>query len=83
MALKIEDERAEKLAQTIAHRTGESIEDAVANALEERLTRIEQPPGRKPDPQAVAALLARFRALPDLDSRSPEEILGYNERGFF
>lgn len=80
MALKIEDERAERLAQELARRTGESIEEAVATALEERLTRIEQPPRRKPDPQAIETLLARFRALPDLDSRSHEKILGYNEQ---
>jgi len=83
MALKIEDERAERLAQELVRRTGESLEEAVATALEERLTRIEQPARRKPDPRTVDALLSRFRALPDLDSRSPEEILGYDERGLF
>jgi len=83
MALRIENERTEKLAQELVRRTGESLEEAVAIALEERLTRIEQPPRRNPDPQTVHALLARFRALPDLDSRSHEEILGYNEQGFF
>jgi antitoxin VapB len=83
MALKIEDERAERLARELARRTGESIEEAVSNALEERLTRLEQQPAKKPDPQAIEALLAHFRALPDLDARSPEEILGYDERGLF
>ena len=83
MALKIEDERAEKLAQELARRTGESVEEAIAIALEERLTRIEEHPRRKTDSRAVEALLARFRALPNLDSRSVEEILGYDGQGLF
>lgn len=38
--------------------------------------------GRPPAPAGeVVSLLARLRALPDLDRRTADEILGYDERG--
>jgi antitoxin (DNA-binding transcriptional repressor) of toxin-antitoxin stability system len=33
--------------------------------------------------EAVETLCRQFQELPDLDSRSAEEILGYDERGLF
>lgn len=83
MALRIEDERAEKLAEELASRTGEPVEEAIEIALKERLDRVGQRPLRKPDREAIAAILADFRSLPDLDTRTPDEILGYNEAGLF
>jgi antitoxin VapB len=83
MALNIEHGRAERLAQELARRTGEPVEEAVATALEERLDRVGQRHARKPDRKVIEAILANFRSLPDLDTRSHDEILGYNEAGFF
>lgn len=83
MALKVEDERTEKLARELASRTGEPVEEAIAVALEERLDRVGPKEVRKPDLEAIQALLAEFRSLPDLDTRSHDEILGYNEAGLF
>lgn len=31
----------------------------------------------------IEALVAQFQSLPDVDERSAEEILGYDERGLF
>jgi antitoxin VapB len=83
MALKIEDEQAEQLAQELARQTGEPVGEAVTVALKERLDRVGRRQIRKPDREAIAAILADFRSLPDLDMRSPDEILGYNEAGLF
>ena len=33
--------------------------------------------------ERIEALLARLQSLPDLDPRSAEEILGYDEKGLF
>jgi hypothetical protein len=33
--------------------------------------------------QRAKEICERFRSLPDLDTRSPEEILGYDEQGLF
>lgn len=42
------------------------------------------PPPRKPSPEAVEQWLRReVWTLPVLDSRSPDEIMGYNEDGLF
>jgi antitoxin VapB len=83
MALRIEDAQTEQLARELARRTGEPVDEAVTVALQERLDRVSRRVARKPDREAVAAILAEFRSLPDLDTRSPEEILGYNEVGLF
>lgn len=80
MALSIKSDEADRLARRLAHETGESLTDAVVTALRERLAR--EHAGRAP---GVAERLSRLRAevaaLPVLDPRSPEEILGYDDDG--
>jgi antitoxin VapB len=80
--LNIKSDEAHRLATELAARRGSSLTDAVIAALGESL-RVTG------DPSAgVDALLAEVRqvqemvaALPDLDARDPDEILGYDERG--
>jgi antitoxin VapB len=83
MVLNIRDPRAHELAREVAQTAGETMTDAVITALAERLERLrtEQASCRE---QRAARLLAHgrtFAGLPVLDSRSPEEILGYDEVG--
>ena len=81
MALSIKHPEADRLARELAQRTGESLTDAVLNALRERLRRET---GRRQAPRVADELRAirkRCSALPVLDSRSADEILGYDERG--
>jgi antitoxin VapB len=73
---------ADRLARRLAAATGETITIAVLVALRERLERVERKRLSK------AALLEEIRAishhcasLPVLDSRSEDEILGYDENG--
>lgn len=87
MAESLKDPALEQLAEEVARETGESPRDAVLHALEERLARLRN---GKPSKKAGEALLqdlmeisARCSALPDLDSRPADEILGYDERGAF
>ena len=83
MALNIKNRRAEQLASQVARETGESMTQAVIRALEERLERLQ---GRRAVPDVVERIeeiAGRCRALPDLDPRSPEEILGYDGTGAF
>lgn len=77
MALNIKNSHTEKLAQEIAKATGESLTQAVTVALEERLERLR---GRREVPvlqEALWEIAQRCQRLPDLDQRSPDEILGY------
>ena len=81
MALSIKNARAEQLARELAAQTGESITDAITNALEERLGRLHGRRTADHRREAAEAILAQSAALPDLDARSADEILGYGEHG--
>lgn len=81
MAISIKNEETERLARELARRTGVSMTEAITRALREQLAREE---GRRAAPRIRDELLAigrRCAALPDLDTRRPEEILGYDELG--
>ena len=65
----------------LAARTGQSITDAVVNALREQLKRET---GRRLAPRLTEKLRAisdRCAALPDYDKRSPEEIIDFDLHG--
>lgn len=81
MALNIKNPVAERLAQELARETGESLTDAVIVALRERLEarRRRQHPRRLLDD--VAELQALVAAQPDRDTRSADEIIGYDAFG--
>jgi len=69
------------LARQVAAQTGESLTEAVVRALRERLARLR---AAAPSPDLVAemeTIANRICAMPLLDTRSEDEILGYNERG--
>jgi antitoxin VapB len=85
MAITIRSSEADRLAHELAAVTGESVTDAVTNALRERLERQ-----RAVDPakrqRRLATLQAMRMALAGqevVDRRSDDEILGYNEYGSF
>jgi len=81
MALNVKNPEAEQLAKALARKTGETITDAVINALRERLTREEGRRSIRPLKDELLAIGRRCAALPDLDPRPPDEILGYDEVG--
>ena len=81
MALSIRNPKAEKLARELAAVSGETITQAITQALEERLERLH---GRSTTTDLVEEILKiskRCRAIPDMDQRSVDEILGYNHVG--
>ncbi|MCX6638008.1 MAG: type II toxin-antitoxin system VapB family antitoxin [Acidobacteria bacterium] len=81
MALNIKHPEADRLARALAARTGETITGAVIQALRDRLQRTE---GRR-NPRSLVDELReisdRCAALPVFDTRSADEILGYDEIG--
>jgi antitoxin VapB len=83
MPLSIKNRKAERLIEEVAKATGESKTQAVIIALEERLERLK---GRRTVPdsyQAVMEIARRCAALPDEDTRTADQILGYNQAGVF
>ena len=81
MALSLKNPEADRLARELADLTGESLTDAVLVALRERLERqrIRRHPIRLRDD--LMEIGRRCASLPVLDSRSPDEILGYDDQG--
>lgn len=81
MPLSIKDPEAERLARLLAERTGESLTVATRRALEERLRRVGAAGRRAALLEDLAASRRRWSALPVLDPRSPDEIVGYDDHG--
>lgn len=81
MPLSIKDPNTERLARELARRTGESITAATHKALEERLRRVGSPRGKSLLLDDLAAIRRRCAALPVIDDRQPDEIIGYDENG--
>ncbi len=78
MALSIKSDEADRLARELAARTGETLTEAVVIALRERLERQRSGLGLEP---RLVRLADELAALPVLDDRSPDRILGYDDRG--
>lgn len=80
MALNIKDPEADRLARELAARTGETITQAVVTALRERLKRETiKAPIRLED--EIMEISRRASRLPRRTGRTPEEIIGYDDRG--
>ena len=83
MGVIIKNPTTEKKIRRLAKRTGETLTQAVERAVDERLARL--PARRKKgriDRAKLAELLAYFDSLPvDRSTRSPDEIIGYNDNG--
>jgi antitoxin VapB len=81
MALSIKNDETERLARQVARETGESLTEAIQKALQERWERLKARRRSQVLASHVEDLLRRVDALPDLDSRPEDEILGYDEHG--
>jgi len=92
MALNIKDRATEEVVRRLAQRTGLSITEAVKQAAADKLRHMDE------DYAAMVARmtpeqLAKLRKLeeisrrgasrPILDTRTDDEILGYNDKGTF
>jgi antitoxin VapB len=81
MALSIKHEEADRLARELAAITGESLTEAVLNALRERLRRE---CGRVRGPllrTELRAIRSRCASLPVVDPRPADDVIGYDDHG--
>jgi antitoxin VapB len=70
------------LARALARRTGETLTEAVINALRERLEReLRKEQSIEGLVEDVMEIGRHCASLPLLDRRSPDEILGYDKNG--
>lgn len=80
MALSIKDPEADRLAREVANATGETLTAAVVQSLRERLARVRRRQGRHLSAE-ILKIGRRCAELPVKDTRSDDEIVGYDERG--
>jgi antitoxin VapB len=81
MALSIKNSETERLARQVARETGESLTEAIERALEERLARLKARRRKGRLGERVEDILRRMDERPVLDTRSANEILGYDSDG--
>lgn len=77
MPLSIKSDRVDRLARELAALTGETITDAVEAALVDRLERERRARGDT----TLDDIVERFGALPVLDPRPADELIGYDDTG--
>ena len=81
MPLNIRNPQADQLAAEVARMTGETKTQAVIAALQERLARVQRARERSQRGEELLAIARHCAALPVLDRRPAEAILGYYEHG--
>ena len=83
MPLNIKDERTHEAARELARLRGTTITEAVAGAVREALAREREIPLAREaaDAAALDAIALSCASLPLRDSRSAEQILGYDDKG--
>jgi antitoxin VapB len=82
MSVLIENPETDQLLGRLSALTGESCEEAVQQAVRERLERLVAD-DREAYITRIRAITSRIAALPVLDARTADEIIGYNEHGHF
>ena len=86
MAIVIEDSQIEHLAQQIAFNKGITIVDVLRESLFSLVNQSELHAVKIPLRERLAALAREVDAVPprlSADTRSDDEILGYNENGIW
>lgn len=81
MVLNIKDPATEKAVRELAEATGETVTAAVHQAAWERLAKVRRARGGRSLKDEILEIGRRCAALPVLDPRSPDELLGYDENG--
>lgn len=82
MAVLIRAKRVEEKIRKLARARGETLTGLVERAVDHLEATEPARKGRgRVDREGLARLLAEIRALPVVDPRSPDEIIGYDEFG--
>ncbi len=84
MSIVIEDASMQRLAEELAGAKGVSVAEVIREGLLSLAARRKAPAAKPPLRERLATLAREVDALParnPADTRSDEEILGYNERG--
>ena len=86
MALSIKNREVEELARELARITKKPITEAVRDGLKRELERakvVARPASGEGLAERLMEIGRRCANLPELDTRSADEILGYSQHGVF
>ncbi len=83
MAFSIKNPQTDRLARQLSRETGESLTMAVDAALRERLLNLRSKRKESTLAKDLNAIVIKYNRLPKRDNRTADEILGYNDRGYF
>ncbi len=81
VAVNIRNPETESLTIELARLTGETKTEAITKAVRDRLERVKRAQRQRSLADELDAIGLQCAALPVLDSRTPDEILGYDEHG--
>jgi len=81
MSLNIKDPVTDRVVRELAALTGEGVTTVVRRSVEERLGRVRRQNGRRNLLAELQEIADHCAALPVLDERTAEEIIGYDEYG--
>ena len=81
MPINIKDPAAEKFVRELAAAAGESVTTAIRRAAEERLQRVRRQQSGRSLAAEILKIGKRCAALPDLEARTADELLGYDQHG--
>ncbi|MPZ33521.1 MAG: hypothetical protein GEV13_21430 [Rhodospirillales bacterium] len=90
MVLNIKNPETERVVRELAKRTGLSITEAVYQAAVEKLRAMaaqhearlaQMTPAQREKLRRIEAISKSAAALPVFDNRTPDEIIGYDDKG--
>jgi len=81
VALNLRNQEVERLAATVARLTGETKTEAVRAALADRLVRLQRERTGRSLADELDDIALACAALPVVDTRSADEIIGYDDAG--
>ncbi|MFH1017239.1 MAG: type II toxin-antitoxin system VapB family antitoxin [Pseudomonadota bacterium] len=81
MAISIKNEAVEKLVREAAALANEGLTDTILHALEVRLMQLKGRSTATSTVEEIMAISHRCASIPDEDTRSPDELLGYDGIG--
>jgi antitoxin VapB len=83
MALVIDNPETERLVEELARKTGHKPDEAIAELIREKLGASRAETSFAPPDiwERIREIQDRVAAMPDIDTRSADEIIGYDEYG--
>ena len=83
MGVSIKSAEAERKLRRVSRLLGKSMTATVIELADGKLREIDAKKDRERIHRAVDRIVRRVKALPVLDDRTEDEILGYNKDGLF